>query len=73
MVSIATLLLSLSSAVQSLAQLTAVFNTYKAACRRHGVPMYKPLSQSMEQNVQEKGGKIDKVCKSYCYTSWLQS
>ncbi|KAF5843694.1 hypothetical protein DUNSADRAFT_10869 [Dunaliella salina] len=47
--------------LQSLAQLGAVYNTYKAACRRHGVPMYKPLSHAMEQNIQEKGGKIDKV------------
>jgi hypothetical protein len=53
-------LLCLPAELQALAQLNALQATYKAACRRHGVPQHKPLAAQIETAIQE-GKKIDKV------------
>jgi hypothetical protein len=47
-------------AVQVLAQLNAAQATYKAACRRNGVPMDKQLANSLEEAIQASG-TIDKA------------
>ncbi|GFH12844.1 predicted protein, partial [Haematococcus lacustris] len=49
--------------LQSIALLNSAQTTYKAACRRHGVPMHKAIALQLEKAVVE-GAKIDKLCFS---------
>lgn len=46
--------------MQAIAQLNTLQTTYKAACRRHGVPQHKGIATQIEDAIQE-GGKIEKV------------
>lgn len=47
-------------AVVTTAQLTALLNTYKAACKRYGITPLKPFITEIEEAIQEVGS-IQKV------------